>query len=105
VPFGPTIADWAYGENIATTTIELHGVKIFWSESCICKYQDLTMNNIVEDHGENRFANGQSSRDLRATLCGAELETQLMEAVDNVGDFLRFLKISTRVDAKKPRLF
>jgi len=47
------------------------------------------MNNIVEDHGENRFANGQSSRDLRAILCGAELETQLIEAVDNVGDFLQ----------------
>ncbi len=47
------------------------------------------MNNIVEDHGENRFANGQSSRDLRSTLCGAELETQLLEAVDNAGDFLQ----------------
>jgi len=46
------------------------------------------MNNIVEDHCENRFANGQSSRDLRATLCGAEQETQLMEAVDNVGTSL-----------------
>jgi hypothetical protein len=29
VPFGPTIADWAYGEKIAPMTIELHGVKIF----------------------------------------------------------------------------
>jgi hypothetical protein len=29
VPFGPAIADWAYGEKIATMTIELHGVKIF----------------------------------------------------------------------------
>jgi hypothetical protein len=29
VPFGPTIADWAYGEKIATMTIELHGVKSF----------------------------------------------------------------------------
>ena len=47
------------------------------------------MNDIVKDHGENRFANGQSSRDLRATLCGVGLETQLMEAVDNVGDFLQ----------------
>jgi hypothetical protein len=65
----------------------------------------MNLSNIVEDHGENRFANGQSSRDLRATLCGAELETQLMEAVDNVGDFLRFLKNSTRVDPKNPRLF
>ena len=64
------------------------------------------MSNIVEDHGENRFADAQSSRDLRATLCGAELETQLMEAVDSVGDFLRFVKISTRVDAnKEPTLF
>jgi hypothetical protein len=63
------------------------------------------MNNIVEGHGENRFANGQSSRDLRATLCGAELQTQLMEAVDNVGDFLRFLKISTPNGCKKSRLF
>jgi hypothetical protein len=58
------------------------------------------MNNLVEDHRENRFANGQSSHDLRATLCSAELETQLMEAVDSVGDFLRFVKSSTRVDAK-----
>jgi hypothetical protein len=29
VPFGPTIADWAYGEKIAPMTIELHTVKIF----------------------------------------------------------------------------
>jgi hypothetical protein len=28
VPFGPTIADWAYGEKIAPMTIELHGAKI-----------------------------------------------------------------------------
>jgi hypothetical protein len=47
------------------------------------------MNNIVKDQGDDRFANGQGSRDLRATLCGAQLETQLMEAVDNVGDFLQ----------------
>jgi hypothetical protein len=47
------------------------------------------MNNIIRDNDEDQFANGQSSRDLRATLCGAELETQLIEAVDNVGDFLQ----------------
>jgi hypothetical protein len=63
------------------------------------------MNNIVEDHGENRFANGQADAICEAPLCGAELETQLMEAVDNVGDFLRFVKILTRADAKKPTLF
>jgi hypothetical protein len=56
------------------------------------------MNNIVEDHGEDRFANGQSSRDLRATLCDADLEAQILEAVDNFGDVLRFLKISTPRD-------
>jgi len=46
------------------------------------------MDNIIGNKGEVQFANGQSSRDLRATLCGAEQETQLMEAVDNVGTSL-----------------
>ena len=32
-----------------------------------------------------------------------EIETQLMEAVDNVGDLLRFVEISTRVNAIKQR--
>ena len=69
--------------------LELHGVEIFGLNLVYASIRTLKMNNIVEDHGENRFANGQSSRDLRATLCGAELETQLIEAVDNVGDFLQ----------------
>ena len=47
------------------------------------------MNHIVEDHGKNQFANGQGSRDLRAGSDVAELETQLMEAIDNVADFLQ----------------
>jgi len=64
------------------------------------------MKNIVKDHGGNRFANGQAVAICEPPLCGAELETQLMEAVDCVGDFLRFVKISTRVDAnKEPTLF
>jgi hypothetical protein len=61
------------------------------------------VNNIVEDHGKNQFANGQSSRDLRAGSDASELETQLMEAIDNVADFLRFVEISTRVNAIKQR--
>jgi hypothetical protein len=63
------------------------------------------MNNLVEDHGKNQFANGQGSRDLRAGSDVAELETQLMEAIDNVADFLRFVEISTRVNAIKQRRF
>jgi hypothetical protein len=59
------------------------------------------MNNIVEDHGRNQFANNQSSRDLRAGSDAAELKTQLMEAIDNVADFLRFVEISTRLNSLK----
>jgi hypothetical protein len=42
------------------------------------------MNNIVEDHGKNQFANGQSRRDLRVS---PEPRMQLMEAIDSTGDF------------------
>ena len=61
------------------------------------------MNNIFEDRGKNQFANGKSRRDLRASPDAVELETQLMEAVDNVGDLLRFVEISMRVNAIKQR--
>ena len=61
------------------------------------------VNDIVEDHGNNQFANGQSSRDLRAGSDASELKTQLVEAIDNVADFLRFVEISTRVNAIKQR--
>ena len=57
------------------------------------------MNNIVEDHGENRFANGQSRRDLRVCWDARELKTQLMEAIDNAADFVRYVEISSRAAA------
>ena len=41
VPFGPTIADWAYGEKIATMTIELPGVKIFGLNLVYASISDL----------------------------------------------------------------
>jgi hypothetical protein len=63
------------------------------------------MNVIVEDRGKNRFAKGQSSRELRASSDG-EQETPLIEATNNFGDFLRFIEISTRVNVfKQRRLF
>ena len=64
------------------------------------------MNSIVEDHSKNQFAKGQSSRDLRASSDGVEQETQLMEAIDNFGAFLRYVDTSTRVNVfKQRRLF
>ena len=59
------------------------------------------MNKTVEDSGEDQFANGQSSRDLRVRSDAGELEIQLTEAIDNVGDFLHFVEISTRGIAVK----
>ena len=64
------------------------------------------MNKTVEDSGEDQFANDQSSRDLRVGSDARELEIQLTEAIDNVGDFLRFVEISTRrIAVKQRRLF
>jgi hypothetical protein len=53
------------GRKIARMTIDLHGLKIFWPESCICKHQALKVSSIVDDQSKNRFANGQNCRDLR----------------------------------------
>src|SRR5882762_1671837 len=41
---------------------------LFWSEPCIYKHGTGKMNNIIGNNGEEKFANGQSSRDLRARL-------------------------------------
>jgi hypothetical protein len=54
------------------------------------------MNTINKDKAEDQFANGQSSRDLRVSSDAGELETQLMEAIDNIGDFLRFVDRSNK---------
>jgi hypothetical protein len=54
------------------------------------------MNSIIEHDVKDQFANGQSSRDLRVSSAATELDTQLMDAIDNVGDFLRFVDQSTK---------
>jgi len=53
------------------------------------------MNDIIEHSDDNRFANGQSCRDLRVRCDASEVEIQLMEAIDNIEDLLRFVEIST----------
>jgi hypothetical protein len=74
------IADSAM--RIVTSTIDLHGLKLF-SPSVV-----------------------YASRDLRVSSDAAELGTQLIEAVDNVGDFLRFVEISAReIASNQRRLF
>ena len=50
--------------------------------------------SIVNETIYGQFANGQSPRDSRVCLDAAGLETQRMEVIDNVGDFLRFVEIS-----------
>jgi hypothetical protein len=54
------------------------------------------MNAINKDRDEDQFANGQSSRDLRVSSDAGELDTQLMEAIDNIGDFFRFVDRSNK---------
>jgi hypothetical protein len=54
------------------------------------------MNTINKDKAEDQFANGQSSRDLRVSSDAGELETQVMEAIDNIGDFIRFVDRSNK---------
>jgi hypothetical protein len=54
------------------------------------------MNAIIKKKDEDQFANGQNSRDLRVSPDARELETQLMEAIDNIGDFLRFVDRSNK---------
>jgi hypothetical protein len=57
------------------------------------------MDNIIEDCGEDQFANGQSRRDLRVCWDARELKTQLMETIDNAADFVRYVEISSRAIA------
>jgi len=64
------------------------------------------MNDTIEHSDDNRFANGKSCRDLRVGSDPTGLEIQLTETIDNVGDFLRFVEISTRrIAVKQRRLF
>jgi hypothetical protein len=61
------------------------------------------MNEIFEDKHDTNFANGQSRRDLRLCPDARQLETQLMEAIDNVGDLVRYVDISSRAIAINQR--
>ena len=54
------------------------------------------MNTIIKNKDEDQFANGQNSRDLRVSSDAMDLEIQLMEAIDNIGDFLHFVDWSTK---------
>ena len=54
------------------------------------------MDDIIEYCDEDQFANGQSRRDLRVCWDAMELKTQLMEAIDNVGEFVRYVEILSR---------
>jgi hypothetical protein len=49
------------------------------------------MSALIEDNSQDQDANGQSSRDWRVGSDARELETQAMEAIDSIGDFLRFV--------------
>jgi hypothetical protein len=51
------------------------------------------MSSRIEHNDEDQFANGQSSRDLQVRDA-SELAIQLIDAIYNVGDFLRFIAIS-----------
>jgi hypothetical protein len=46
--------------------------------------------------GGKQFAIGQDSRDLQVCYDAGDVEIQLLDTIDSVYDFLRFLQISTR---------
>jgi hypothetical protein len=54
------------------------------------------MNDFTEHRDEDRFANGQSCRDLRVRPDRTQPGFQLMEAIDSISDFFRFVRISAR---------
>jgi len=57
------------------------------------------MNNIIEVSGRKQFANGQDTRDLQVCYDG-DVETQLMDAIDSVYDFLRLVQICNEKNSK-----
>ena len=61
------------------------------------------MDNFIEHCDEEQFANGQSRRDLRVCWDARELKTQLMEAIDNIVDLVRYVEISARAIAINQR--
>lgn len=61
------------------------------------------MDNIIEHCDEGHFAKGQSGRDLRVCPDAMALTAQLMDAIDSVGDFVRFVELSSRAAAINQR--
>ena len=65
------------------------------------------MNNIIGNNGEEKFANGQSSRDLRVSSNGAELETQLdvgpLRKRTDSSDRLKALRKKSAEDFHSPK--
>jgi hypothetical protein len=54
------------------------------------------MNDFIEARDEDQFANGQSCRDLRVSSELTQPGFELMEAINSISDFFRFVRISAR---------
>jgi hypothetical protein len=54
------------------------------------------MQQTIEDYGPDQFASCPTSRNLRVGLGAGELEIQLVDTIDSVGDLFRFIKMITR---------
>jgi hypothetical protein len=61
------------------------------------------MNDFIEHRDEDQFANGQSCRDLRVSPDLTQPVFQMMEAIDSISDFFRFVEISAREIAVNER--
>ena len=77
--------------------VEVHPARHFFGPSLVyTNANGREMNDIIENKNQDQFANGQSSRDLRVSSDAIVLEIQLMEAIDNIGDLLRFVDWSSK---------
>ena len=61
------------------------------------------MHHVIEHCDEGQFAKGQSGRDLRVCPDARALTTQLMDAIDSVGDFIHYGELSSRAAAINQR--
>jgi len=58
------------------------------------------MQQTIGHYGQDRFASCPTSRDLRVCLSAGESEIQLIDSIDSVGDFFRFIQIITRTNGE-----
>jgi hypothetical protein len=54
------------------------------------------MPKIIEDNDEDQIANRQTKSRFASSSESRELEPQLMETIDNIGDFLHFVDWSSK---------